>query len=122
MAKNHLSEKLQKKIDKEKVLIKENNVRFTVTHLSPKGKVLGREWYKGFTAVTDKRLILVSNSVKFLNLKGGDDRFSTAKFIEDNVACLEVEYFKEIGSHRCVEFHIYTDKVDKFLKQIEKLS
>ncbi len=122
MAKNHLSEKLQQKIEKEGVLVKENGVRFTATHINRKGKVLGREWYKGFIAVTDKRLVLVADGVKFLNLKAGDERFSAAKFIEDNVACLEVKFCKEVDSPRSLVFHIYTGKVNKIIKRIDALS
>lgn len=122
MAKNHVSEKLQRKIEKEGVLVKQNNVRFTVTHVGRKGKILGREWYKGFIGITDKRLVLVSDGVKFLNLKKGDDRFLAAKFIEDNVACLEVKFFKEVDSNRSLVFHIYTDKVNKIIKRIDALT
>ena len=117
----HLSEKLQQKLEKEEINVKDNNVRFTVTHLNPRGKVLGRDWYKGYIAVTAKRLVLVSDGVKFLNIKSSDERFSATKFVEDNVACLEVQCDKESDSKRSVVFHIYTSKVDKLLKKIAKL-
>lgn len=118
----HLSDKLQQKLEKEGIDVKDNNVKFTVTHLNRRGKVLGREWYKGYIAVTSKRLILVSDGVKFVNVKGSDERFSATKFIEDNVACLEVQCDKDADSKRSVVFHIYTSKVDKVLKKIDKLS
>ena len=118
---NHLSEKLQKKLAKEDIAIEDNDVRFTVTHLNNKGKVIGREWYKGYMAVTDVRMVLASEGVKFLNAKGSDERFSAVKFKEDNVACLEVRFNKEAGSKRGVVFHIYTSKVNKALKCIDKL-
>lgn len=120
MANKHLSEKLQNKIEKEGILVKDGNVRYTVSHCNRKGKILGREWYKGFIAVTEKRLILVSDGVKFLNLKSGDERFSAAKFVEDNVACLEVRFMKEPESNRSVVFHIYTDKVNKIYKRMKQ--
>lgn len=121
MSKNHLPEKLQRKIVKEGVLLKQNNLRFTVTHVNRKGKLLGRDWYQGFIAVTDKRLVLVVEGVKFLNLKCGDERFTAAKFIEDNVACLEIKFSKEVDPKRTVVFHIYTDKVNRIIKYIDAL-
>lgn len=121
MASKHMSEKFQAKVEKEDIKVSERNIRYTVTHLSRKGKVLGRDWYKGDIVVSGKRLALVSDGVKFLNIKGSDERFSAAKFIEDNVACLEVKLAKDDDSERCVVFHIYTDKVNKILKHIAKL-
>ncbi|WP_415884203.1 hypothetical protein [Neptuniibacter sp. QD34_54] len=121
MGSKHLTDKLRAKLEKEEIKVKANNVRYTVTHLNEKGKVLGREWYKGFIAVSGKRLILVSDGVKFLNIKKSDQRFTAAKFVEENVACLEVRYFKEPDSERSLVFHIYTDKVNKLLKHIDKL-
>ncbi|PIE24261.1 MAG: hypothetical protein CSA60_03375 [Neptuniibacter caesariensis] len=121
MGKKHLTEKLKAKLEKEDIKAKDNNVRFTVTHLNRKGKVIGREWYKGFIAVSDKRLVLVADGVKFLNIKKSDERFIAARFVEDNVACLEVRFIKELGSERGVVFHIYSSKVNKLLKHIEAL-
>lgn len=121
MASKHLTAKLKTKLDKEGVSVKDNNVRFTVTHLNAKHKVLGRHWYKGFIAVSDKRLVLVADGVKFLNIKKADERFSAAKFVEDNIACLEVNYQKEPDSKRSLVVHVYTDKVSKLLRSIERL-
>lgn len=118
----HLTEKFAAKLDKEGILVKDNGIRFTVTHLNGKGKVLNREWFKGFIAVTHKRLALVSEGNKFLNIKQGDARFKSAQFIEDNVACLEVKYRKEPDSKRSLVFHIYTSEAHKFYKQLEKLT
>lgn len=117
---NHLPEKLQQKLETESVSFEQDDLRFTVSHVNRKGKLLGREWYKGFIAVTDKRLVLAADGVKFLNLKAGDERFSAAKFIEGNVACLEIKFAKETDHKRRVIFHIYTDKVNKILKRIER--
>lgn len=121
MSSKHISNKLQRKIDKEGILVKEDAVRYTLTHVNHKGKVLGREWHKGFLAITEKRLLLVSNEVKYLNLKKGDDRFTAAKFIENNVACLEVKFSKDDDSKRSLVFHIYSDKVNKIYKRIKLL-
>ncbi|EAR59737.1 hypothetical protein [Neptuniibacter caesariensis] len=121
MASKHLTEKLKSKLEKEDIKVKENNVRFTVTHLNHKGKVLGREWYKGFIAVSNKRLILASEGVKFLNIKKSDERFTAVRFEEGNVACLEARLAKEPETERSLVFHIYTSKVDKLLKNIEAL-
>ncbi|WP_299181780.1 hypothetical protein [uncultured Neptuniibacter sp.] len=121
MGSQHISDKLQRKLDKEGIKVKHNNVRFTVTHKNRKGEVLGREWYKGYIAATEKRLLLSADGVKFVNIKGSDERFSAVKFVEDNIACLEVKVLKEALSERGVVFHIYTDKVDKFLKRIAQL-
>ncbi|MCP4594893.1 hypothetical protein [Neptuniibacter sp.] len=117
----HVSEKFLNKLEKEGILVKENGIRFTVSHLNNKGKLLGRDWHKGFVAVTDRRLTLVADGVKFLNIKSSDDRFSAAKFVEDNVACLEVKYNKEPDSKRSLVFHIYSDKVNKIYKKVKKL-
>lgn len=118
----HLTEKFAAKLEKEGILVKDNGVRFTVTHLNGKGKVLGREWFKGFVAISSKRLALVSDGNKFLNIKQGDERFTSAQFLEDNVACLEVKYRKEVDSKRSLVFHIYSSKAHKLYKQVEKLA
>lgn len=117
---NHLPEKLQQKLETESVSFEQDDLRFTISHVNRKGKLLGREWYKGFIAVTDKRLVLAADGVKFLNLKAGDERFLAAKFIEGNVACLEIKFAKEADHKRRVVFHIYTDKVNKILKRIDR--
>ncbi|MGB0280577.1 MAG: hypothetical protein ACPGAE_00175 [Neptuniibacter sp.] len=52
----HLTEKFANKLEKEGIQVKDNGIRFTVTHLNGKGKVLGRDWYKGYIGITDKRL------------------------------------------------------------------
>ncbi|MGH1462144.1 MAG: hypothetical protein ACRBB6_08915 [Neptuniibacter sp.] len=118
----HLSEKFAKKLDKEGILIKDNGVRFTVTHMSGKGKVLGRDWYKGFICITEKRLALVSEGTKFLNIKSGDERFDSAQFIEDNVACLEVKYLVEPDSKRSLVLHIYSSKAHDLYKRLQKIT
>jgi uncharacterized protein YodC (DUF2158 family) len=118
----HLTEKFANKLEKEGIQVKDNGIRFTVTHLNGKGKVLGRDWYKGYIGITDKRLALVSEGTKFLNIKRGDERFASAQFLEDNVACLEVKYLKEPDSKRSLIFHIYTSKAHEILKQLEKIT
>ena len=117
----HLSDKLQKKLVKEEVSVKDNNIRFTATHYDGRGKVLGRDWYQGFIAVTNKRLVLASDGIKFLNIKRSDERYAAIKFLEDNVACLEITCSKESKSKRRLVFHIYTSKVNKVLKKLNKL-
>ncbi|WP_286238222.1 hypothetical protein [Neptuniibacter halophilus] len=121
MSKKHMTDKLQARIDKEGLVFMEESVRFTVTHTSPKGKLLGRDWHKGDLVVTSKRLLLVSEKVKYLNIKSSDERFSATKFFEDNVACLEVDFMKDPDSKRSLVFHIYTPGVDKLIKLIEAL-
>ena len=118
----YLTEKFAKKLDKEGLRVKDNGIRFTVTHLNGKGKVLGREWFKGFVGITDKRLALVSDQTKFLNIKRGDERFDSAQFVEDNVACLEVKYLKVPDSKSSLVFHIYTSKAHEILKCLEKIA
>lgn len=117
----HVSEKFQNKLEKEGILVKENGIRFTVSHLNSNGKLLGRDWHKGYIVVTDKRLVLAADGVKFLNIKSSDARFTAAKFVEDNVACLAVKFSKDPDSQRSLMFHIYSDKVNKVLKKVQKL-
>jgi hypothetical protein len=118
----HLSAKLASKLEKEELLAKENGVRFTVTRCNMKGKVLNRDWFKGFIGITGKRLVLASEGKKFINIKGADERYSLARFEEDNVACLEVKYREEPESKQYVIFHIYTTKAHKFLRLLEALA
>lgn len=118
----HLSAKLASKLEKEGVLVKENGVRFTATRMNSKGKVLGRDWYKGYIGITGKRLVLVSEGKKFINIKGADERYSLARFVEDNVACLEVKYRDAPDSKQSLVFHIYTTKAHDFLRLLESLS
>lgn len=117
----HLTEKFAKKLEKEGIQVKDNGIRFTVTHLNAKGKILERDWYKGFIGITDKRLALVSEGSKFLNIKRGDERFDSAQFVEGNVACLEVKYLKEPKSKSGLVFHIYTSKAQDILRLLQKV-
>ncbi|MFW1677104.1 hypothetical protein ACFVYJ_04900 [Pontibacter sp. JAM-7] len=92
MKNRHIPEKYLKKLKLEGILIAEPEVRFTLAYLDKKDRLLGRDWYKGSLVLSEKRIVLLSKQVKFLNIKRKDERFSQFRVNEDNAACLTLVY------------------------------
>ncbi len=121
----HISEKYLKKLDEEGILIRDKDVRFSVTFLDKDGKLVGRDWHKGELVLSKKRIVLLSKEVKFLNIKRKDERFGQFKLGEDNPVCLAISLTSQsddaLGgpSVSTLQFQIFTPQVSKILKQLE---